>query len=224
MKINIQQLIYWKLKTANKEQGFITLEVILALIVGLAFFAFSLQSYGAAMVIKAQAQEKQRANELIQEDIERISQLGSTPLTPTTLPSPTPVCNPVATAVDNSTVPPTPAYTAYQNSYANALWNALVAAAPEGDVINNTTLKTLVQSINTDGTTQIDGKTLGLRRFYVSNTNSTAPHRTLEVGYQVWEWNGGIFTNSSGLPITANDQPIAETYVEIIPDVALSCP
>ena len=86
-----------------------------------------MQSLVYAMAMKVQAQEKQRANQLIQEDIARLNQLGSTALTPANIGDPAPVCNPVDTLADASTTPATPAYTAYQNSYASALWNALPA-------------------------------------------------------------------------------------------------
>ncbi len=52
--------------------------------------------------------------------------------------------------------------------------------------------KTIIKKINSDGSVGTGGKQLALRRFEVSSTanNSTAPHRTLKVGYQVWDWNG----------------------------------
>lgn len=212
------KLLFKSRKTIHqKEEGFITLEIIISILIALAFVAVSMQSLVYAMAIKVQAQEKQRANQLIQEDIERLSQLGSTSLTPTALPSPTPVCNPVDTAADNTTVPPTPAYTAYENGYANALWAALPA---------NTQTKTLVEKIQSDGSVVTSGKQLALRRFAISSrpNNSTAPHRTLKVGYQVWDWDGINYTDSDGTALAAGDTPIAETYVEVIPDVALACP
>ncbi|MDJ0588551.1 MAG: hypothetical protein QNJ72_00960 [Pleurocapsa sp. MO_226.B13] len=210
--------------TQKKEQGFITLEIIVSLLIALAFVAVSMQSLVYAMAMKVQAQEKQRANQLIQEDIERINQLGSTALTPAAPAAgdpmpPTPVCNPVATAADASTTPATPAYTAYQNSYANALWTAINATG--------TQTKNLLEKIDSsDGSVDTGGKEIALRRFHISstNTNSEAPHRTLKVGYQVWDWDGTNYVDSDGTALAAGDEPIAETYVEIIPDVALQCP
>ena len=210
-----------KQQIAKSEQGFVTLEVLIALFIALGFVAVSMQSLVYAMAIKVQAQEKQRANQLIQEDIERINQLGSTALTPITTPSPTPVCDPVATAADATTVPPTPAYTAYENSYANVLWNALQVDSPQGGA---NTVTNLLRTIESDGSISTEGKQLALRRFHISNSSSNAPHRTLKVSYQVWDWDGTNFTNENGGAITAADEPIAETYVEIIPDVALACP
>jgi hypothetical protein len=46
----------------------------------------------------------------------------------------------------------------------------------------------------------------------------------LKVGYQVWNWDGTNFKNKNNGTPAAGDEPIAETYVEIIPDVALRCP
>ncbi|NJL53539.1 MAG: hypothetical protein HC930_17720, partial [Hydrococcus sp. SU_1_0] len=109
--------------------------------------------------------------ELIQEDIERINRLGSTALTAT--------CN----------------ATGYTGSYAEALWDALEA----DDILRAGTptptpppppTKTIIKKINSNGLVDTGGKQLALRRFHVSSTvnNSTSPHRTLKVGYQVWNW------------------------------------
>ncbi len=221
------------LKSSRKDAGFTTFEILISLLIALLFVAVSMQSLVYAMAMKVQAQEKQRANELIQEDIERINRLGST-LTPgatastTTIATP-PYCNPVNTparAAAPSATPPIPtaipARTAYENSYAQALWNSLQTSAPS---TSNSLKKTLIKKVDsTTGATQTQGKTLALKRFHVSGGSSTAPHRTLKVGYQVWNWNGTTFTNKNNGTITTGDEPIAETYVEIIPDVALRCP
>jgi type II secretory pathway pseudopilin PulG len=190
-------LFKFKKVTPRKETGFTTLEILISLIIALLFVAVSMQSLVYAMAMKVQAQEKQRANELIQEDIERINQLGSTALTAT--------CN----------------ATTYTGSYAEALFNAIPAT---------TQTKNIIKKVKSDGLSETGGKQLALRRFHVSSTtgNSTAPHRTLKVGYQVWNWDSsttpGTFKDKNNGTLDAGDEPIAETYVEIIPDVALQCP
>ena len=189
--------------TCREDQGFVTFEIIISILIALAFVAVSMQSLVYAMAMKVQAQEKQRANQLIQEDIERINQLGSTALTAE--------CDPVATT--------SPARTAYQNGYANALWTAVDATG--------TQTKNLLEKIDTStGAVDTSGKQLALQRFHVSGQtrNSTFPHRTLKIGYQVWEWNGTNYLADDGTTPSTGDEPIAETYVEVIPDVALACP
>ena len=220
----MNRLIRVSKATHKKEEGFTTFEIIISILIALAFVAVSMQSLVYAMAMKVQAQEKQRANQLIQEDIERANQLGSTPLTPAAPasgnpPPPIPVCNPVVTPADTSTTPPTPAYTPYENSYANALWTAINATG--------TQTKNLLEKIDTStGAVDTSGKQLALQRFHISGTtnNSTSPHRTLKIGYQVWEWDGTNYLASDGTTPSAGDEPIAETYVEVIPDVALACP
>ena len=187
----MNKLFLLKTTTSDKEEGFTTFEVLISLLIALGFVAVSMQSIVYAMAMKVQAQEKQRANELIQEDIERINRLGSTALTAT--------CN----------------ATTYANGYAKALWNAI----PGG-----TQTKTIIKKIKSDGSVDTGGIQIALERTEVSDGNSTAPHRTLKVGYQVWNWNGTTYTDENGGTITTGDEPIAETYVEIIPDVALQCP
>ena len=190
----MKKLIKFRKIINQKDKGFITLEILVSLFVALAFVAVSMQSLVYAMAMKVQAQEKQRANQLIQEDIERINQLGS---------------NTGLTGACNSLT--------YAGSYAEALWNAI----PGG-----TQTKTIIEKTQSDGSVSTGGKQIALQRFPVSSTtnNSTSPHRTLKVGYQVWDWDGTNYRNKTGTAPAAGDRPIAETYVEIIPDVALACP
>lgn len=207
----INQLLKLSKTTPQKEAGFTTLEILISLLIALLFVAVSMQSLVYAMAMKVQAQEKQRANELIQEDIERINRLGSTLGTA-----------PVTTTCNS---------TNYAGGYAKALWDSLQA----DDILRAGTptptplpppTKTIIKKIKSDGSAETGGKQLALRRFEVSSTasNSTAPHRTLKVGYQVWNWDGTNYKDQNNGTLSAGDEPIAETYVEVIPDVALQCP
>ena len=68
----------FKLKRKKSlDQGFTTLEILISIIVALAFISVAMQSFVLAMGMKVQAQEKQRANQLIQEDLERTNVLAS---------------------------------------------------------------------------------------------------------------------------------------------------
>ncbi|MEM7593321.1 MAG: hypothetical protein AAF383_17700 [Cyanobacteria bacterium P01_A01_bin.83] len=181
------------------DQGFSILEVLVSILVALAFVSFSLQSFVLGLAIKVQAQEKQRANQLIQEDLERLSELASI-----IAEDHTNKCNPVATAA----VPPDPARTAYQNGYAWDLWNDINA-------VGQPTVNLLVAS---DGAET--GKKLGLIRTQINDLTdpspvSDAPYRVLKINYQVQE------LDNADNPI---GDVIAERYVEVVPDVALRCP
>lgn len=193
-------LFKFKKVTPRKDAGFTTLEIIISLIIALLFVAVSMQSLVYAMAMKVQAQEKQRANELIQEDIERINRLGSTLGTA-----------PVTTTCNS---------TNYAGGYAAALFNIIPTT---------TQTKTIIKKIKSlDGSVETGGKQLALQRVPANITdataNSTTPHRTLKVGYKVWNWDGTNFKDKNGGNVGTGDEPIAETYVEIIPDAALRCP
>ena len=194
----MNKLFTSKTITSDKEAGFTTFEVLISLLIALGFVAVSMQSLVYAMAMRVQAQEKQRANELIQEDIERINRLGSVLTTGAS--GAVPMCN----ATD------------YDDGLAKALWDDINATG--------TRTKTIIKKIDSSGSVSTGGKRIALERTHVSNTSSTAPHRTLKVGYQVWNWNGTTYTDENGGTITSGEEPIAETYVEIIPDVALQCP
>lgn len=59
------------------DRGFTTLEILISIMIALAFVSVAMQSFVLAMGMRVQAQEKQRANQLIQEDLERTNNLAS---------------------------------------------------------------------------------------------------------------------------------------------------
>ena len=105
------QKIILQSKKKSSDQGFLTIEVILATVVSFFFLMFSLQAFATAMFMKVQAQQDQRADQLIQEDIERIGGLSSTLTLNMNV-----ACN----------------LTGYDNGY-DRLWDALIAQVPAGN-------------------------------------------------------------------------------------------
>lgn len=178
-------------------QGFTTLEILISIIIALAFISVAMQSFVLAMGMKVQAQEKQRANQLIQEDLEKVTTLGSN-----ITQDHDNKCNPIATPTSS------PPKTAYQNGYAYELWEAI----DEEPQPTAHLLKT------TDGTES--GKKIGSVRQQINDLtdpspSEDAPYRTLKISFQVRE------LDSDDEP---TGDVIAERYVEVIPDVALQCP
>ena len=192
----MQKLLIFKHRK-SLDRGFTTLEILISIIIALAFVSVAMQSFVYAMAMKVQAQEKQRANQLIQEDLERTNVLASNILAEVKGVSP----NPDHTVIQRcNALPPgggTVVDVEYENGLAKELWDDLDATA-----------EPTVQLLKTaDGTTA--GKTLTLSRTHVSEASSTSPHRTLKINYQVKDPDNNV---------------IAERYVEVIPDVALQCP
>lgn len=66
------KLILFKTKIPQKDQGFTMLEVLVAGLITFFFIIGSLQAMVLATMIKVQSLEKERANEIIQEDKEAI--------------------------------------------------------------------------------------------------------------------------------------------------------
>lgn len=145
------------------DKGFITLEILVSIIIALAFVAVSMQALVLAMMLKVQAQEDQRADQLIQEDIERLNDLGSTA---------------IAGTCDSST---------YTGGYANGLWTALTTAAP---TVTTQLLKTVNSdgSITSEGTTL----TLNRTHISTNNDYNNPPYRTLKIYYQVTNSNNEL--------------------------------
>ena len=191
----------WKLylhqlsKKQTKETGFFTIEILVSLLIAMMFVLASLQSMVYATMLKVQAQERQRANQLIQEEIERVNVLASN----------------IAEDHSNKCDPAT-----YADGYAQELWDGVQTYTNPPTSSNLPPIEFLIQETQNDGTIVERGRRFGLNRIHVSNTTngSNAPHRTLRIGYEVREWNGTQFIGDT----------IADTYIEVIPDVALSCP
>ena len=178
----------------SKDKGFITLEILIAILIASAFLAVAMQSLVYAMAIKVQAQEKQRASQLITDDLEIANNLANS--------------SGLGGKCDATS-------SEYNLGFAKKLWEKLIDPT-EG----NGEFPTI--NLLADGT----GRELALERTEVSLTDSDAPHRTLKIKYQVW-WGrnaAGKFLDKNGTERITSDEPIAETYVEIIPDAALSCP
>lgn len=180
----MNKFLKFQSQRSSKNQGFITLEILISILIASGFLAVAMQSLVYAMAIKVQAQEKQRATQLISEDLETANELAN-----------------------RSNLSGDCDATAYNNGYGRGLWTPLDNGTP-------------TKSLLSDG----GGKQLALDRIEVI-AGSAAPHRTLRIKYQVWDWDGTNFLDRSGnTRDVATDEPIAETYVEIIPDVALACP
>ena len=153
------QKILLQSKKNSPDQGFLTLEIILASIVAFCFLMFSLQALATAMMMKVRAQQDQRGEQLIQEDIERLSSLSST------------LNLDMDTDCDVAN---------YVDGYAQGLWNSLVAQAPAIDNVGPVDADPLRVSL----TDAANGTTLGLFRTSV-DVDSVQPHRTLKIFYQV---------------------------------------
>ena len=196
-----------RLNHRKKDQGFTTLEILISIIIALAFVSVTMQSFVLAMAMKVQAQEKQRANQLIQEDLELISELST--IIPAEELSLTP---PHTFAQKCNAIPAGGGAVDYDEGFAQDLWNELQNEKPDGDA--SLSVKLLKKA---DGTEV--GNSLTLTRTNVSAgdptatpaiaVSSVAPHRTLKINYQVADNDNNV---------------IAERYVEVIPDVALRCP
>ncbi len=163
------QKILLQQKKKQPDGGFITLEILVSIIIALAFVAFSMQALVLSMMLKVQAQEKQRADQLIQQDIELLNDLATTAIAGD--------CD--ADNNNDGTV-------TYAQGYADGLWDAIDAEPLP--------TKQLLRTINDDGTINSEGVTLTLAREHISvdTDYSDAPHRTLKIYYQVTNNNNEL--------------------------------
>lgn len=155
----MKKLFIFKFREAL-DRGFTTLEVLVSIIIALAFVSVAMQSFVLAMAMKVQAQEKQRANQLIQEDLERLSDLATL-----IQEDHDNKCNPVATAS-----------VAYKNGYAYELWEDINAVTvPTVNLLKTSGKKLgLIRNQINDDTTD-------------PSPPADAPYRTLKINYQVQE-------------------------------------
>ena len=137
------------------DKGFITLEILVSIIIALAFVAFSMQALVLAMMLKVEAQEDQRADQLIQEDVETLNDLASETITGT--------CDP----------------SNYAGGYAKGLWDEINAIpAPTTQLLKTINTDGTVSS---QGTTL----TLARQHISVNLNYNDPPYRTLKIYYRV---------------------------------------
>ncbi|BAU65232.1 hypothetical protein STA3757_26130 [Stanieria sp. NIES-3757] len=108
-------------KRLQSNQGFSTLEVMVAILIAAAFLAVSLQTMVVATVFRVKAQEKQVASQLIQEEIENLNSI----------------------AINLSSTPSKCLATNYIDGYAHALRSQYLASTsyqpkPSKRLLNNT--------------------------------------------------------------------------------------
>ena len=248
--------IMWKtitLKNKTKKlsnQGFITIEIIIALLIAFGFLMVSLQTLVLGMVFKVQAQEEQKADKLIQEDIEAIQDRASgNTLTPR-LAAILTNNDDVNTGFNQNDEPIDDVCNAsnYNQGYAQALWFAYTNQDYDG---NNTYSSPLINNSDLDNDGNIDpdsmnsGDTIAINPDYevnptmsllsiVSSTGTQQLGKTLTLNRTHVTANTGVApfrTLGIYYQVTKPDEDgdgnpdvIANRYVEVTPDEALECP
>ena len=199
--------IFWKTalkkqkkQQENPDQGFITIEIIVSLLIATLFVLGSLQMLvvGAAMSVGATRQ--QRADKVIQQEIENLNNLGGTlSLSAANTIS---ACN-GSIDLDGDTF--------VDDCFGQALWNLRQGTSATTAATSNTIAST---------DTTIMGRTLEVTIAKNDNAGdlTLTPHRILGLTLLVAEdQNGDGDTDDT-------NEEIAERYVEVIPDAALECP
>lgn len=233
--------INFKVPKNSQNTGFITLEVIISIIIALAFVAVSLQTLVYAKYMQVAASEKKRADELIQEDIEQLNSIANGNILDSRLAS---------ILTDNNTN--ICSATNYNSGYAQGLWYAFTNQDYNGDSIYSSPIidwidrdedgevdigefdididpmndgntintnpnyeanptKRLLSKVNADGSITSEGTTLTLNRTHISNNSGSSDPPHKTIKIYY------RVTNS-------NNELVADRYVEVIPDVALECP
>jgi hypothetical protein len=197
------KLILLKTKKNRQDQGFAMLEVIVAGLIAFLFIYGSLQAMVLATVMRVQALEKERANELIQEDKEAIQALASSFTVPATA-NISGLCYPQSGAANTT-------------GYAEQFRIAANISYPDPDPsLNLVQTKKVLNS--TADTTQ--GRTIGLFRTGV--TIGAYPYKALTVNYQVQRLdasNNPVIDPNTNQPVI-----IATDTLEVVPNAALQCP
>lgn len=231
-------------------QGFITIEIIIALLIAFGFLMVSLQTLVLGMVFKVQAQEEQKADKLIQEDIEAIQdRAGGNTLTPR-LAAILTNNDDVNTGFNQNNEPIDDVCNAsnYNQGYAQALWFAYTNQDYDG---NNTYSSPLINNSDLDNDGSIDpdsmnsGDTIAINPDYeenptmsllsiVSSTGTQQLGKTLTLNRTHVTANTGVApfrTLGIYYQVTKPDEDndgnpdvIANRYVEVTPDAALECP
>jgi type II secretory pathway pseudopilin PulG len=234
------------------DRGFVTLEIIIALLIAFGFLMVSLQTLVAAMVFKVQAQEKQKADKLIQEDVEDVQDLANGDILTSRLAAILTNNDDTTTGFNpNSNQPIDDVCNAvnYNRGYAQALWYTFTNRDYDGDSTYSSPL--IDQSdLNNDGTIDADsmnpGSAIATNPDYklnpeVSFLSKVKNDGTIEKAGNTLTLTRTHVTATTGkTPFTTlgihyrvtkpdengDNEPevIAQRYVEVIPDAALECP
>ena len=188
-----------KKKTSNK--GFITIEIIIAMLIAFGFLMVSLQTLVLGMVFKVGATKEQRADKVMQEEIERIRNLASVNSLALGV-------NRLAACSGNTDLDGD----GNNDGYGKILWNLANGNAALTSA-NNTSFSTQV-NLTPSNPQSITLTITGDRNADPGNADLT-PHRMLGISYEVTEPD----VDGDG-----QDEIIARRYVEVIPDEALECP
>jgi len=206
------------LKTKSLDQGFITLEIIISMLVGFFFIILALQTVVSGLAFKVLAQKEFGGDRLIQEEIERLNDLASENRLSLVDPGLDPVdeeddddtdkisaCNGIWDSGDGSG----------DDGHGQALWNLRLT----GNTLAATSpADTFVVNPNVANNTNVVGRVLTLTA--TRNTTdpggatTAKPFKVLGVNYVVTAPD----ENGDGII-----EEIARRYVEVIPDEALEC-
>lgn len=198
--------ILWKLilkKQKNKlespEGGFITLEILVSMLMATLFLLGTLQMVVVGLAISVGATKEQRADKIIQQEVENLNDLGSN----LTLANMDAACSGTLNIDGNGATA--------DDGFGQALWNL----RQQGDPLNDMTVNPF-----TFNDTTIGGRILEVRltRNNVAGEATLSPHRVLGLTFRVAE-----DLNSDGDTDDVNEV-ITNRYVEMIPDAALECP
>ena len=241
----------WKTIIKNKQQklsnqGFITIEIIIALLIAFGFLMVSLQTLVLGMVFKVKAQEEQKANKLIQEDVEAIRNQANANVLTSRLATILTNNDDLSTGFDRSSEPIDDVCnaTSYNEGYGQALWFAYTNQDYDASNSNRYSSPLIDNSdLNNDGSVDPDpmdsGDNISTNPNYTVNPTmpliTTAPtgktltlnrsHVTATTGVEPFR-TLGIFYQVTKPDEDGDGNPdvVASRYVEVIPDEALECP
>jgi type II secretory pathway pseudopilin PulG len=189
------KFIILKTKRHRKDQGFTMLEVLVAGLIAFFFIIGSLQAMVLATMLRVQSLEKERANELIQEDKEAVKALATNFQIPNTA------------NLSNLCAPNDPA-NGFAQLFSTSATGLQGLAVPDNKKVLST---------YSDTSATAPGRTLLLTR--IPTVGTTAPFKTLIINYQVDRTIDG--TNPD---LTDLNRLIATDTLEVMPNVALQCP
>jgi type II secretory pathway pseudopilin PulG len=213
-----------KIKAAKKndpDAGFTLLEVIVAALILMAFVAVSAQSILISNIVRIKAQERARANQAIQEDMEILRLLGSNDTSVTYLLNPdADTCAAVSyaggyaklldDAFDERKISYSSTFGAIDNSFASENINFNSVSNASSSLYNN--------NLNYQ---------LRLRRQIVTDpSDSKNNFKTLRIRYRVETTKKTAEDEATAFAADCNysNNCVLDEYIEVIPNVALRCP
>jgi prepilin-type N-terminal cleavage/methylation domain-containing protein len=193
----------------DSDSGFTLIEVVIAALILMAFVAISAQSILLSSYVRVKAQERSKANQAIQEDIEILRLIGSSN------PNLSPNAN--RCAAENFA-------SGYANDLQTAFFSMKASYASGYDAASFASEEFSFAQTSSFSQNNFNYKIRLRRRIESDSRDSSINYKALRIRYRAETTKKAADPNAFNNDCNYSNNCILDDYIEVIPNVALRCP